>query len=305
MKKVYCSVILIIVCLAITGCNQNMAENSDKKASEKELSSEKNIIDTNEIPKDKTQEKDKATIKEIDFSSYFNGYQGSAVFIDTDGNCLVYNKEEAESRYSPCSTFKIVSTLAAFEYKVITPTESLIEWDGNIWSFESWNKDSTITEAFKNSCVWYYRKLIDKIGNDKMNEFIAKIGYGNGDISQWQGSGLNGDARIDGFWLESSLLISPIEQADLMLRIFEGKTSISESNIVEVKKMMLKENDTVDAKVYGKTGSGKGAWFVGFFELDGKNTYFAVRLGQKDDEKVTGSIAQEIAFNIINGYFEK
>ncbi len=238
---------------------------------------------------------------EVDFSSYFDGMTGTAVFLNKSGEYTVYNKAGAELRASPCSTFKIISTLAALEYGTVTPSRSDIPWDGTKWKFDSWNKDLNLTEAFQNSCVWYYRKLTDRIGKDKMTEFVEKLDYGNNDTSQWEGSGFNNNPLIDGFWLESSLKISPQEQVDVLFRIFEGNTEIDKNNISALKKMMYKEGKGF--ALYGKTGTGKGGWFVGFFEVNGNNTYFAVYLNEQ--EGANGPKAQEIVSNIISGYFNK
>jgi len=236
-----------------------------------------------------------------DLSAYFEGFTGTAVFLNTSGTYTIYNSNESELQVSPCSTFKIVSTLAAFESGVISPEQSTIAWDGTEWSFESWNKDMTISEAFQTSCVWYYRKLMDEIGVEYMQNYLDSLRYGNCDINQWEGSGFNGNSFIDGFWLESSLLISPREQVDLMHQIFEGKTDINTIYRAELKEMMYKKDPDNIVKIYGKTGSGNGGWYVGFFELDGENTYFAVRLSEQ--EGANGPKAQQIAEDIIQEYF--
>lgn len=136
-----------------------------------------------------------------------------------------------------------------------------------------------------------------------MTDFIKTLNYGNCDITQWGGSGFNRNPIIDGFWLESSLLVSPREQVDVLYRIFESKTGIDENNISELKKMMYKEDSSSSIKIYGKTGSGRGGWFVGFFESGGDNTYFAIYLNEQ--KSVNGPKAQEIASNIIWGYFSE
>lgn len=317
MKLFYLS-IAAFLCLSITACS------SDKEYNTKEPSiaapdaslnvdlpysyEDKNfknqeIIKNELTPPDdnKADSEDNSLITEVDLSSFFDGLSGAAVFLDISGNYIVYNKASSESRVSPCSTFKIISTLAAFESGVITPSQSVIAWDGTKWKLESWNKDLTITEAFQSSCVWYYRKLIDKIGKENMTNFIDMLDYGNCDTSQWEGSGFNGIPSIDGFWLESSLLISPQEQVDVIHKIFEGKTEIDKNNITELKKVMHKEDNDSNINIYGKTGTGKGGWFVGFFESDGDNTYFAVYLDEQ--EGATGKKAQKIAENIIQDYF--
>jgi bla regulator protein BlaR1 len=258
---------------------------------------EANDVDNIEISQDA------ATTNEVNLSSFFGDYTGSAVFLDSTGNYTFYNASESERRISPRSTFKIISTLAAFEYGIVTPEESIIEWDGTTWTIDSWNKDLSIIEAFQNSCVWYYKELIERIGKDNMANFLETLHYGNEDITQWDGSGLNRNPKIDGFWLESSLLISPREQVDVIRSIFEGKTAINPSSIDSLKQIMRKDNTAADIKIYGKTGTGKGGCYVGFFEADGNNTYFAVYIDER--EGADGQKAQIITHEIIQNYFEE
>jgi len=302
MKFIYLSMMLLL-CLSITSCSNESGKQYEN--GNPSVTTPEEIVpnESSSVVDSKIDSQENGVETEVDLSSYFDGLSGTAVFLDKLGNYTVYNKAASELCVSPCSTFKIISTLAAFEYDVVTPSQSVIAWDGTKWTFESWNKDLTITEAFQSSCVWYYRKLIDQIGQENMTDFIKTLNYGNCDTSQWEGSGFNRNPLIDGFWLESSLLISPQEQVDVMHRIFEGKTEIDENNISELIKMMYKEDTGSRIKIYGKTGTGRGGWFVGFFESDGDMIYFSVYLNEQ--EGVNGPKAQEITSNIIRGYFSE
>ncbi len=60
---------------------------------------------------------------------------------------------------------------------------------------------------------------------------------------------------------------------------------------------MYTEQENGNYKLYGKTGTGKGGCYVGFFEADGNNTYFAVYINER--EGADGAKAKEIAHNII------
>lgn len=42
-------------------------------------------------------------------------------------------------------------------------------------------------EAFRESCVWYFREVIDEIGQETMQKALDQISYGNCDISDWEG----------------------------------------------------------------------------------------------------------------------
>ena len=154
-----------------------------------------------------------------DWSEYFNGLKGTAVIYDaSDRQYTIYNQDLAETRRSPCSTFKIISSLIALENGTITPENSTRPWSGEIFWNEDWNKDIDFCEAFCTSCVWYYRQVIDDIGKDMMQKELDKLQYGNCDISDWEGrlNTNNNNRALTGFWIESSLLISPKEQAEVI-----------------------------------------------------------------------------------------
>ena len=126
---------------------------------------------------------------ETDWSEYFQGLNGTAVLYDAEENrYLVYNPELAETRRSPCSTFKIISSLLALENGVIDPENSVRKWSGEYFWNGEWNRDIGFEDAFHASCVWYFRQVVDDIGKERMQEGLDALRYGNCDISDWEGS---------------------------------------------------------------------------------------------------------------------
>lgn len=76
---------------------------------------------------------DEPIITEVDWSNYFDGINGAAVIYDPIENCYqIYNRELALTQRSPCSTFKIISSLAALENGVIEPDNSTRTWSGDV-----------------------------------------------------------------------------------------------------------------------------------------------------------------------------
>ena len=197
-------------------------------------------------------------IAHADWSEYFNGLNGTAVIYDASNRrYTIYNDELAEARRSPCSTFKIISSLTALEHGILEPGDSTRTWSGEVFWNEDWNRDIDFSEAFRTSCVWYYRQLIDDIGQDRMQEELEKLSYGNCDISDWEGrlNTNNNNRALTGFWIESSLLIAPKEQTEVMERIFGENSEYSEEAQNELKQVMLvTEQDRTDISVYGKRG---------------------------------------------------
>lgn len=70
-----------------------------------------------------------------------------------------------------------------------------------------------------------------------MQEELEKLQYGNCDISDWEGrlNTNNNNRALTGFWIESSLLISPKEQVEVMECIFGENSEYSEETQNELK----------------------------------------------------------------------
>ena len=285
LVKIIC---VVTICLFTTNCTS--AENSTS------LSNQNTSMQTTQTTKNS-----------IDLSSYFENINGTAVFYTPDTNTYnIYNDELSTKQSSPCSTFKIFSTYVALDNKTIDANNSLRKWNGTIYWYDAWNKDIDLDTAFKTSCVWYYRQVIDEIGQDTMQKYIDKFDYGNKDISDWDGkTDLDDDPRdLKGFWLETSLKVSPKEQVQILNKIFT--TTNDEYILTTLKDLMLTyTDDTNNLKIYGKTGYGvvngenADAWFVGMYEYNSKVTYFAVRLDDPKNPQALSSTAKEIAINII------
>lgn len=297
--KVICLLFVCILACMITGCANYSAEEKPPAESGNSVESE------NEISAD-------IETVEADWSEYFNGLNGTAVIYDpSNRRYTVYNQKLAEIRSSPCSTFKIISSLIALENGIILPENSTRTWSGERFWNEDWNKDIDFREAFRTSCVWYFRQVIDDIGKDRMQKELEKLQYGNCDISDWEGSlnTNNNNRALTGFWIESSLRISPKEQTEVMERIFGGNSDYSEETRSQLKQVMLvPEQDRADLSLYGKTGMGKAngvvvdAWFTGIAESTEGTIYFCVRLGETEELDVSSTVAKEIAIEIVSDY---
>lgn len=272
-------------------------------------------IPEKEVTIDEREEAVEPVMIEEDWSAYFDGINGAAVIYDpAEESYQIYNQELALTRRSPCSTFKIISSLIALEEGAIEPDDSVRTWSGEIFWNEEWNRDIGFSDAFHASCVWYFREVIDEIGKEIMQEELNRLLYGNCDISDWEGhlNTNNSNPVLTGFWIESSLLISPKEQTEVMERIFGDHTEYSEETLDQLKQvMLLQEQNEADVSIYGKTGMGKAhgivvdSWFTGFADTDGKRIYFCVYLGETDGADVSSAKAREIAVEIVLGQNEE
>lgn len=244
---------------------------------------------------------------ERDWSAFFQGMQGCAVIYDPQRQEIhVFQPSLAETRRSPCSTFKIVSAFAALEAGVLQPEDSTRAWSGEVFWNDEWNRDLDFSDAFHSSCVWYFRQLIDELGPERMQQAVDRLQYGNCDLSDWSGARNqnNNNPALTGFWIESSLAISPREQTEVMERIFGGDGSQASRQALE-EVMAYKTNTPY--QVYGKTGMGKvngvvvDAWFTGFARQDAQPLYFCVWLGQS--EGASSPAAREIALDLLAQWY--
>ena len=215
----------------------------------------------------KVAEKEPAPqITETDWSEYFEGLNGAAVVYDASAmQYRIYNREAAQTRRSPCSTFKIISSLIAIKNGIIVPEYSVRIWSGEVYWMEDWNQDIDFSDAFHASCVWYFREVIDEIGMDVMQEELNRLQYGNCDISDWEGKANtnNSNPALTGFWIESSLKISPREQTEILNRIFGSTSGYSADTRAILEEVMLLSEESQDlCTIYGKTGMGKAQGIV-------------------------------------------
>ena len=290
----------ILVSLILTGCGKekdNVKSSQSVETQEVEdISQMEEAVTQTEETEETTEEAVAPITEEADWSNYFEEINGAAVIYDPAENCCqMYNQELSLTRRSPCSTFKIISSLIAIKNGIIVPEYSVRIWSGEVYWMEDWNQDIDFSDAFHASCVWYFREVIDEIGMDVMQEELNRLQYGNCDISDWEGKANtnNSNPALTGFWIESSLLISPKEQVEVMERIFGDNTNYSEELRNQLKQVMrLSEPDESDILIYGKTGMGKScgvvvdAWYTGFADSPKKRIYFCIYLGETENKDV-------------------
>lgn len=251
------------------------------------------------------------TMPRPDWGSYFGNLNGAAVLYDPDENTFqVYNEDLADTRRSPCSTFKIISSLVGLESGAIDRKDSTRPWSGEVFWNDDWNQDIDFPTAFRTSCVWYYRQVIDDIGPEGMQDALELLQYGNCDLSDWEGrlNNNNSNPALTGFWIESSLKISPREQTQVLERIFGQASEYPPDILAALEEVMfLPETGGESCSVYGKTGMGKSngivvdAWYTGFADV-GRRVYFCVYLGETANQDVSSGAAREIAVSLIRDY---
>jgi beta-lactamase class D len=235
-----------------------------------------------------------------DLKQYFDTKNVDGCFTMMDnssGSITVYNMAMDTTRVTPASTFKIVNSLIGLETGKITNENMVIKWDGVKRNREEWNKDLTMTEAFKVSCVPYYQEVARRIGSDSMKMYIDSISYGNKNIA----------GPIDSFWLNNNLKISPDEQIGLMKRLYFDQLPFRKTVQQQVRDVMLQEDNTAYKLSY-KTGWNTDeknnviGWLVGWIE-ENRHVYFFATLIKSSDKNFNNYDARlDITKEILKHY---
>lgn len=234
------------------------------------------------------------SIASIELSSYFGDYEGCFVFYDLKNDTwTIYNQEKATLRIAPDSTYKIYDALFGLEEGIITPEQSFLAWDKTNYPFEQWNRDQTLDSAMHDSVNWYFQTIDRTIGKQTIQNHIQNIEYGNQRIQ--------GD--LSTYWMESSLKISPIEQVELLVRLYNHNLYFSKENVDAVLQAICISSSGNKA-LYGKTGTGRidendvNGWFIGYVESSGNTYFFATNI--QADQFATGSKAADITLNVLS-----
>lgn len=290
--KIIC--LLFICIITLFGCSSKQ---------EKVEQIETNQLDQSETNDKTVKKENENTVEEmLDLSNAFNSINGCAVlYSPSENKYSLYNEDMAEQEVSPYSTFKIISTLIGLHNNIIEDETSTMNYNGTQYLNLEWNGNLTLQTAFQTSCIWYFHQIINSVGEEKVKKELSELKYGNCDVSEWEGSMINPYKELNGFWLGSSLKISPYEQVKVLSKIFEGESFYDSKSVEILKKIMLIE-DNQEQKIYGKTGSGSNgeAWFMGFTEKGQQREYFAIYLNDSlQRDQISSSVAKEIALKII------
>lgn len=231
---------------------------------------------------------------QIDLSKYFGEYEGCFVLYDLQKDTWkIHDIKRATLRVAPNSTYKIYNALFGLENGIITPENSLIDWNGNTYPFEVWNADQTLSSAMSASVNWYFEYIDEQLGRTSVQEYLHKMGYGNEDLS--------GD--FSSYWMESSLKISPIEQVELLTRLQNRNLEFAPKNVKAVKNAIHISSSSF-GDFYGKTGTGRvngedvNGWFIGFVESQNNTYFFATNI--QSEQRATGSKASDITLSILS-----
>lgn len=201
--------------------------------------------------------------------------------------------EVCSTRVTPASTFKVPHALAALDAGVVTPNE-VFRYDGTGDWPASARRDHTLGSALQHSVLWYFQRIAQRLGAQREQAYLEKFSFGNMDAS----------SALTSFWVGGSLQVSPDEQLEFWLKLYENRLPVAPSAVATVKKLIVQPRGAVvnaagehpfdapwaaDTIVSTKTGSatdrsGRGVrWLIGHVDTGSRQFIFvSCVLGPRD-----------------------
>lgn len=205
--------------------------------------------------------------------------RGTFVLLDlVTGDTTFVDRALAETRFSPCSTFKLPNSLIGLDSGVVDGPHFTLKWDGKERWMPEWNRDHDLASAIKYSVVWYYQEVARRVGIERMQHYVDAFDYGNRDLS----------GGVDQFWLESSLKISPLEQVAFLKKLRARTLPVAKKHMETLESLVVLDEQP-GFVLRGKTGSGNTdteslGWLVGLADRDGHSYAYAMLMLGKPDE---------------------
>lgn len=215
------------------------------------------------------------TLPIIDFAAHGLGETGCFMLRDlTTGIEQVSSRERCAQGRRPHSTFKIPNALIGADLGLLTSADTIMVWDRARYPkqkewFDGWDRDQSLRDAMRISAVPLFRKLASDIGPERMAAYLAKLDYGNRDMS----------GGLDSFWLQGGMRITAAQQLDLISKLVRDELPVSKQAQAIVREV-LKRDPVAGVPHSGKTGTGRvdrvgepehsgpmGGWLVGWIEL--------------------------------------
>jgi beta-lactamase class D len=244
-----------------------------------------------------------STSAQIDFITPFKDCQieGSTSIYDyKNKKWLFSNSNDARIETLPASTFKVINLLIALETGVIKDENEVVKWvgktDTTLYGYRpDIYKDMSVKEAFEVSAGWAFIELAKKVGKEKYKHYLKLCQYGNLNLSQ----------KDADFWNFGAFAISPVNQIEFLIKVYEEKLPFSKRNIEILKKVMITEK-TETYSIRSKTGWTRVfgddiGWWVGYVERNDNVYFFATRIIKKRStiNKNFGQCRKDITKNIL------
>ncbi|WP_416223505.1 class D beta-lactamase [Synechococcus sp. CBW1107] len=202
------------------------------------------------------------------------GVDGTFVLLDEGrGELRGHNRERAEERFVPASTFKVANALIGLSLGAVQNVDAVIPYSGDANPFmREWLEPMGLRGAMRVSNVPLYQELARRIGLTRMREAIQRLGYGNEQIG----------SNVTTFWLRGPLAISAVEQTRFLSGLAHQRLPFprrAQQQVAEITQVDSGPGWSLHAKTGWQNAPGPGVgWWVGWVQKGDQITPFALNI---------------------------
>jgi beta-lactamase class D len=211
------------------------------------------------------------------------GLETCVALADASSGHIVYQYGHADvcdAPLPPCGTFEIAGGLIGLEQGVVPPG-AVWKWDGTPQPVQAWQTDADLSKAFADSIGWWWAKLAQSVGTQRMTAALHDLDYGSRTPSGapsafWQGPAAGG-----------GLTISTRQQIGFLKRFYAGQPPVDAKSAAAIAALMVDETRS-DAKggrfvfsakpgdcASAADGSSNVGWSVGRLQTPDRDILFA------------------------------
>lgn len=205
------------------------------------------------------------------------GVEGTFVLLDEGrGELRGHNRQRAEQRFSPASSFKIANALIGLSFGAVRGVDEVIPYTGDANPLmREWLEPMGLRGAMRVSNVPLYQELARRIGLARMGEAIQRLHYGNEQIG----------SNVTSFWLRGPLAISAVEQTGFLSRLAHQSLPFPRSaqrQVAEITTVDSGPGWSLHAKTGWQNAPGAGVgWWVGWVRRGERITPFALNIAMQ------------------------
>jgi beta-lactamase class D len=224
------------------------------------------------------------------------------LFDNGQGRFTVYNLPRySDSAYLPASTFKIVNSLIGVETGIVKDTNTVILWNSVPSRRAECNRNMTMWDAFRLSCVNWYQQLARRIGKPTMQHWLDTMGYAR------RYDTFKIKDNIDTFWLDNTAKVTADEQLGLVKKLYFDQLPFQKRTQRIVRSMMLFENNS-NYRLSYKTGWGNRengnslGWIIGWIEENKHPYFFVLQIETPDKNADIATVRMNMLKDILKQY---
>lgn len=136
---------------------------------------------------------------------------------------------------SPGGTFKIPHALAALEAGIVRDAAAAVAFDGKAEGPASARREHTLDSAVRYSVDWYFQRVADRLGLERERVYLQLFQYGNKEPGR----------DIKGFWSNGALRITPEQQQEFLVRLYQQELDVSAPSLAAVRQMLVQKDGVV------------------------------------------------------------